>query len=151
MRFVLCHAACFSSSRRQYSCFILWDATTSSISISLCTCSRSAANSACMVVTSFSVNESFSKFSPDKNEVYTTHILEAPYPSGLLPLLGQRPLALELLLALSFSLSGPVSSPLFKQAIPGPQSNIFKVLLYRWKKPYKGWTPDSPNTNLSPM
>ena len=77
------------SCRRLCSCFIMWDATIGSTSISLCTCSRSAANPAFIAVTSFSAHESFTNFSSDKNGVHTVHVRGAAYPSGLLLRLGQ--------------------------------------------------------------
>ena len=89
--FIFRHAACPPNIRRLCDSFVLGNASDSPTSTSLCTCSRSSANSACNAVTSFSTNDIFTVFSQDTNGVCTTQVCGALYVSELLPRLGQRP------------------------------------------------------------
>ena len=69
----------------------LWNVTISPTSISLCTCSPSSANSTYLAVTSFSVNDIFTAFSPDMNGVWSTlsfRVTSTPRPAFLLTLSG---------------------------------------------------------------
>ena len=79
-----------SCTRSPCSCFIPCYATVFPTNTCLCTCSPTEATSDCIAITSSSANAMLTTFSPYAIEVYTTHILGAPYLSGLLPLLGQR-------------------------------------------------------------
>ena len=104
--------------------------------ISLCMCSRSTASYAYITINFFSMNGIFTKFSPEKDGVYTTHVLRAPsirqgcfhawasVPTGAGTGAGD----------VTCVFWAGVVSALFEHATLHPQSDIFKPLVY-WQEP----------------